>query len=716
MRIAALAFARQASCRAIGCAFVLIAACVAASAQTGGFGRAPASAKLQIVNPFLLPAFAVSPGNLNLASYLADPGAQAAAQAKGLAADGASEVIIVFRADANKAVRFEARGGILTPYADNFLVSAPASGGDALTVRPANFISVNGASYAAALLRAPAGASSLRVTAGQGQSRDRRLTLPVMPPPVILLHGLWGDSTSLEYLAQHLAATPPWSNAQALYAIEYTNYLPFDDVALWGTLDSAVASALNVLDSQHIAGGRVDIVAHSMGGLVARVYSTQAAYRTPRDRGLGRFHQVVTIDTPEAGSALARYLIDHRADVQNVFDGVPGLVWSFLCGGGAGAPKTVEKCLELAGMPLGPPDDPSQDGAVQSLIPGSPNLTGIQPVNPRIPNSRWQAVQSRVTDSGGCNALGNDAHALVYLLNCFLAGTSSTDTIQSVLGAPNDGIVTTASQVAAGGADHVAVLETENLAHTDPVVPWLVGHPTGYVTKSGTVNKFVACWLLDSGDNCEGVSVVINESLAATPAARAATPFLTRRLVIDRPAAVTLAAPVELTGRGVTTGLVRLVVQQRDELGHVVKPKIATLLPATGGLMRAQLQPDLMGNVTWTVWAVFDDGGIAIQNFTVAVGAPAPDAFRGDPNFREIVLGRVGAFFRLRPTARYPTMRQPVRLDGRVRFRLLPGGGAPAVALAEDGAITALRAGTARVEVRFGASVDVVNVIVKPGA
>lgn len=715
MRIAAFAFSLRASCRAIGCALVLIAACVAATAQTGSLARAPAIAKLQIVNPFLLPAFDVSPGNLDLASYLADPDAQAAAQAEGLAADGASEAIIVFRADATKAVRFEARGGILTPYADDFLDSVPASGGEALIVRPANFISVNGASYAAALLRAPAGTSSLRVTAGQGQSRDRRLTLQVVPPPVILLHGLWGDSTSLEYLRQYLSATPPWSSAQALYAIEYTNYLPFDDVTLWRTLDSAVTSALNVLSNQQIAGGRVDIVAHSMGGLVARVYSTQPAYRTPRDRGLGRFHQVVTIDTPEAGSALARYLIDHRADVQTVFDGVPGLVWSFLCDGGASAPKTLEKCLELAGMPLGPPDDPSKDGAVLSLIPGSPNLTGIQSVNPRIQNSRWQAVQSQVTDGGGCNALGGDAHALVYLLNCFLAGTSSADTIQSVLGAPNDGIVTTASQIAAGAADHVAVLQAENLAHTDPVVPWLVGHPTGYVTKSDTVNEFVACWLLDSGDNCEGVSVIINESLAAAPVARAATPFLTRRLVIDRPAVATLAAPVELTGRGVTAGLVRLVVQQRDELGHVVKPKIATLLRAGGGLMRAQLQPELMGNVTWTVWAVFDDGGIAIQKFTVAVGAPAPDALRGDPNFREIVLGHVGALFRLRPAAFYPNMRQPIRLDGRVRFRLLPDGGKPAVALSGDGTITALRAGTARVEVRFGASAASIKVIVKPG-
>jgi len=48
-----------------------------------------------------------------------------------------------------------------------------------------------------------------------------------------------------------------------------------------------------------------------------------------------------------------------------------------------------------------------------------------------------------------------------------------------------------------------------------------------------------------------------------------------------------------------------------------------------------------------------------------------------------------------------------------VRYRVVPGAGAPVVRISQDGAIEALREGTATVEGRFGKSVDRFEVIVR---
>jgi triacylglycerol esterase/lipase EstA (alpha/beta hydrolase family) len=78
------------------------------------------------------------------------------------------------------------------------------------------------------------------------------------------------------------------------------------------TSTEALTAYLSVLsknlNSSGIVGGRVDIVAHSMGGLVARNFSNSGAYKNTRNRNQGAFRDVITLDTPETGSALAYYL------------------------------------------------------------------------------------------------------------------------------------------------------------------------------------------------------------------------------------------------------------------------------------------------------------------------------------------------------------------------------------------------------------------------
>jgi hypothetical protein len=77
-----------------------------------------------------------------------------------------------------------------------------------------------------------------------------------------------------------------------------------------------VTTILHEVKSKGIVDGRIDVVAHSMGGLLVRAYSsgtcTTTGYRSLKNRCQGQFHTIVTLDTPEAGSGLATYLLAHQ--------------------------------------------------------------------------------------------------------------------------------------------------------------------------------------------------------------------------------------------------------------------------------------------------------------------------------------------------------------------------------------------------------------------
>src|SRR5277367_6932416 len=129
---------------------------------------------------------------------------------------------------------------------------------------------------------------------------SRSATLTLTPPPVVLVHGLWGDETSLKDLQAYLLATAPWKKSGLVEPICYSLYLVFDaakdplsgngdscEVTSKTALDREIGHLMTVLDNRHIAGGRVDVVAHSMGGLVVRHFSAQPEYSGTRDRRQG---------------------------------------------------------------------------------------------------------------------------------------------------------------------------------------------------------------------------------------------------------------------------------------------------------------------------------------------------------------------------------------------------------------------------------------------
>jgi len=133
----------------------------------------------------------------------------------------------------------------------------------------------------------------------------------LMRPPVILIHGIWGASTSWTWDILH-------DDRFSLWAYDYfsTNADSFDLNELRVRL-AAEAWTNIVRQDTHIAVTQVDIIAHSMGGVISRLYAQNGHgdYIRSYNFGNGYFHKIITANTPYFGSKLAPLLVsaDNRA-------------------------------------------------------------------------------------------------------------------------------------------------------------------------------------------------------------------------------------------------------------------------------------------------------------------------------------------------------------------------------------------------------------------
>jgi pimeloyl-ACP methyl ester carboxylesterase len=139
---------------------------------------------------------------------------------------------------------------------------------------------------------------TLKVTY-QGSSYD--WTLQLYRPPVVMLHGLWGDAGTWQDVIRYLLIYPD----ALLYAYDYQTY---SASGFWANRDICNIAVLHGLWKARDAGysaGKVDVAAHSMGGVLARLYL--------RDKGAEPYrsdvHKLITIGTPHSGSQGANYIM-----------------------------------------------------------------------------------------------------------------------------------------------------------------------------------------------------------------------------------------------------------------------------------------------------------------------------------------------------------------------------------------------------------------------
>ncbi|HET7283917.1 MAG TPA: hypothetical protein VFI70_04460, partial [Nitrososphaeraceae archaeon] len=150
---------------------------------------------------------------------------------------------------------------------------------------------------------------------------DPRLSINLYRVPVVLVHGIWVNSQVTWNLTN-------FANTLSNNGFNYTfadyqkhNSETFDPYAIPKIGNYGIDSIRNVthglLENYHnksIAATQVDIVAHSMGGLMARGFAQQPDYYSQSNFMKGYIHRLITIGTPHFGADLSQILYSHRND------------------------------------------------------------------------------------------------------------------------------------------------------------------------------------------------------------------------------------------------------------------------------------------------------------------------------------------------------------------------------------------------------------------
>lgn len=698
-----------------------MAASLAATSLSSPVAAGPIS--LVALDPFLVDTGKLD--NIGLSNFLAGNPTLANYAALNLSADGASAAIALAEANSSAAVTFTVSGpATLLAYSNAFLAHPPAAGTASLTVSGASLLHINGHYYAPALVQGPlSGFSSptaISLTATQ-QSATANYALNLVIPPVVLVHGLWGDKTSLALVEAYLDGNQPWlGQTNLVLPICYSQFLAFDakkdpltsgsnpcEVTSHAALQSEIDGLLAEMDSEHTVGGRVDIIAHSMGGLVARSYASGASYMSARNRGLGRFHTVVTLDTPEIGSLLANFLILHRYDMRKApLTTLPGFVWSQFCGN-----ADVETCFDSNGLPLSAPTLPIDTGAVYSLEPGSPSLTNPGLSGPNIANATWRAISATAPTNS----------ALTFGLNTLIAAlypnpnALTVPTVTSILDdLSNDAVVSVESQTQGAQANQFHTFA--NLSHTSltgTILTWLSGYNDNSVVDDPSLGtyKLSACWLETSG------AAACMPAQAQVAAGENAPPSLVDRIRIQAPQTAELGRSVQFALRMIKPGSIRQIsVYQLGEMGRI-PPQPVAVWRREGNLVSFEVVPRLLGPVTLGVRAQFSDGPVSVQQANLYVAPPhtAPQSFQAnDLPVMVLTLNTDTQVSMPHPFAVYSSPAGRVDLNSRfVRYRVLAQPGKPVVEVAHNGLMRALAPGEATVEAQFGSATATLRVIVR---
>lgn len=134
--------------------------------------------------------------------------------------------------------------------------------------------------------------------------------------PVVLVHGLGGAGQGWENFLQAYAQNPAWRGAFKPYTFKYSSSAPevLADPAAPRTISGLGAALRDVMQAYYdrpaaapefgFGNKRVVLLAHSMGGLVARSMMQEHVFRDGQRGGQKVLH-LITLGTPHHGTALA---------------------------------------------------------------------------------------------------------------------------------------------------------------------------------------------------------------------------------------------------------------------------------------------------------------------------------------------------------------------------------------------------------------------------
>lgn len=285
------------------------------------------------------------PNSINAeGNILPYPGFRTESDVKGVAADGVSKVIISVPTyePISFSLSSEAKGTFSTLQQQDVRSST-------ITVQPSG-------AYVQVLYHAPDGYGTedqeyrerLQILASDPYDNKDILRLQLYTPPVVLVHGMWSKADV--WTEGHFIETLKERGITNVHAADYREYSALtyaidnpESIYSRTAVKGAIRAALAQYRADSIVATQVDIVGHSLGGLVSRSFSQQADFKIPGNYNKGYFHKLITIGTPHRGSPLGPLLWDNRDKVVNIKTGH----WPYVI------PIKIATVLQMAGMPIG---------------------------------------------------------------------------------------------------------------------------------------------------------------------------------------------------------------------------------------------------------------------------------------------------------------------------------------------------------------------------
>ena len=143
-------------------------------------------------------------------------------------------------------------------------------------------------------------------------SEDKKATpvkIEIIRPPVVYIHGLGSNSNCFAQLDEHLQASMYKPNIN--YRMEYARTNASRFAVNYPKVGNAIKCAQRRALNQGYVAKKCDLVAHSMGGTLARLYVQLGGNRNEINR-------IITLNTPHAGSEIGDAVWAHRDLARNL--------------------------------------------------------------------------------------------------------------------------------------------------------------------------------------------------------------------------------------------------------------------------------------------------------------------------------------------------------------------------------------------------------------
>ena len=203
---------------------------------------------------------------------------------------------------------------------------------------------------------------------GNGNTTRLRAQVKIVRPPVMLIHGVWSDGSSWnsDYVRNDQTHTT--------YAGDYKSTNGSAFATNQTKVQGYINQALTNFRRKGYAGTQADVIAHSMGGLLTRLFAGTPNYMRPENLNKGDVHRLITLDTPHFGSNFANLLVGlHRVNPAKAESTVSGITGGSIVRGAvcdlsenspalavlAGGTSLKAQVITATGGPAGTPASPA---------------------------------------------------------------------------------------------------------------------------------------------------------------------------------------------------------------------------------------------------------------------------------------------------------------------------------------------------------------------